>query len=119
MGIRQKPHNCAAFVILHSMKSRVLPAILEQRKDAIVRKMRLVQDLVDMVQVDICDGQFVPSTTYASSGRIDSVRAIVQEARKKSLEVELDMMVDLDQTGVMTRWSRALVEAQPDRKSVV
>lgn len=80
-----------------------------------MRKMKRVQGMVRIVQVDICDGDFVPSTTYASSGRLESVRALVEEAQDKNLELELDMMVDLDQTGVMTRWSQTLAQARPKR----
>lgn len=115
MGIIQKPHNRVAFVILDCMNMRVIPAILEQRKDAIVGKMRRVSGLVGMVQVDICDGEFVPSRTYASTGRVESVAAVIAEGRRHALEVELDMMVDLDQSGVMTRWCQVLTETKPAR----
>ena len=97
------------------MQARILPAILEQRFSAIDSKMRKVSGLVSMVQIDVTDGQFVPSQSYARSGQAASLGRLVDGAGAYKLQVELDLMVDLDQPKVMTRWSDALTRAQPAR----
>ncbi|MFW0871152.1 MAG: hypothetical protein ACKKL4_01705 [Patescibacteria group bacterium] len=97
------------------MQERILPAILEKRYSSIVSRMKRISTLVSTVQVDITDGNFVPSHTYASSGRVASVEKIRNIAKQLGLKLELDMMVDLDQPKVMTRWSSTLIEASPDR----
>jgi ribulose-phosphate 3-epimerase len=97
------------------MQARTLPAILEKRLAAIASKMRKVSNLVDIVQVDITDGQFVPSRTYARSGKVSAIKQIITHAKQNKLALELDLMVDLDQPKAMTRWSDALVQNKPDR----
>lgn len=97
------------------MNKRILPAILEQRFAAIASKMRRVSGLVDIVQVDITDGEFVPSVTYARSGQVSAVRRLCTTARRNKLDLELDLMIDLDQPKAMVQWSEALVHAKPAR----
>ena len=42
---------------------QIIPAILEKDKQEIVRKIRLVKDLVEQVQIDIIDGKFTDNKT--------------------------------------------------------
>ena len=42
----------------------VIPAILEKEFPQVVEKMRLVEGLVEWVQIDIADGILVPNTTF-------------------------------------------------------
>ena len=93
----------------------VIPAILESRLSAITSKIDRVSGILEWVQIDICDGTFVPSTTYASTGREASVGKVISYARKRGLKVELDLMVDFDQSGALTRWTQTLGVTQPDR----
>jgi len=57
--------------------NKVVPAILEQNLSDIVSKLKQVSGLVDLVQIDICDGDFVPSVTYGHKGDKRSVKALV------------------------------------------
>jgi len=73
-------------------RTEIIPAILEKDFKSIQSKLEQVKDLVEFVQIDICDGVFVPSKTFASSGRKDSAKKI--KKLSKILNLELDMMVD-------------------------
>jgi len=95
--------------------SKIVPAILEQNLSDIVLKLKQVSGLVDLVQIDICDGDFVPSKTYASAGERRSLSALANNTHKRGLALELDMMVDFDCTGCMTKWSQVLAEAKPEK----
>lgn len=93
----------------------IIPAILESNFAAIKRKINRIAGLVDWVQIDVCDGRFVPSKTYASTGRATSVKNLVSYTRRKRMNIELDLMVDLDQPRSMTTWTSTLCETTPDR----
>ena len=95
--------------------SLVVPAILQERYTAIESKMRQVSTLVPLVQVDITDGIFVPSRSYARSGQVAALERLKQAAVDNQLELELDLMVDLDHTKAMRRWSESLIQAAPER----
>ena len=43
---------------------KIVPAILEKTWPEIENKIRLVEDLVDWVQIDVSDGYFTPSLTW-------------------------------------------------------
>ena len=73
-------------------KTEIIPAILEKDFKTIQSKLEQVKGLVDLVQLDICDGTFVSSKTFASSGRKDSAKKL--KKLSKMLNLELDMMVD-------------------------
>jgi len=94
---------------------QVIPAILESELSEIKSKLRRVRGLVDTVQIDICDGEFVPSTTYAYKGDRRSVTALINAAKKNTVACEFDMMVNFDCTGCMTRWSSVLAATKPDK----
>jgi len=49
---------------------RIFPSILEQTRQAIQDKLDLTPQEIKEVQIDICDGVFVPSKTYGSSGTL-------------------------------------------------
>ena len=43
---------------------KIIPGILEQDFSVIQQKVSLVKPYVDMVHLDIMDGDFVPQTTF-------------------------------------------------------
>ncbi len=71
----------------------IYPSILEKKRSDIESRLKLVKPLVSQVQIDICDGQFVPSKTYASNLTSQSLENIRKMTRGKILE--LDLMIDL------------------------
>lgn len=105
------------FCYTKNMKSHVtiIPALLESRLDGIVRKMFQVSTLTDMIQIDMCDGHFVPAVTYGGNANRRSIASIFRHAQKNVISLELDMMVDLDRSYVMTKWVGLIREYKPDR----
>lgn len=93
----------------------IVPAILETDFRRIESKMKSVYSLASLVQIDITDGNFVPSVTYGSSGRSASMKRLREAARKYGLKVEYDLMVDLDCGNCMDRWVEALYVLRPAR----
>ncbi len=52
---------------------KVIPAILEDNLEDIKAKLELVKPYVDLIQLDIMDGQFVPNNTYNSPEGIEDL----------------------------------------------
>ena len=55
---------------------QILPAILPKNFSEIEDKIALVKGIAPLVQVDICDGKFVPSTTWPYRKADDNYEAI-------------------------------------------
>ena len=85
---------------------RVLPAILELDINVIEERFKAVQGLVSAVQVDVCDGAFVPSLTFGATGNEADFIKLKELSIKYDLSIELDMMVELED-GV-DRWLKAV-----------
>ncbi|MEK7140850.1 MAG: hypothetical protein AAB815_03635 [Patescibacteria group bacterium] len=77
----------------------VIPAILPKNYEDLKNDIALVRGVVSMVQVDICDGIFVKSTTWPfTGGDFDShFQAILNEQEGmpfwEDIDFELDLMV--------------------------
>jgi ribulose-phosphate 3-epimerase len=78
----------------------VIPAVLSQNYEDLKNKIALVRGLVPVVQIDLCDGIFVPNKTWPfSTGGGDDInfRAILNEEEGmpfwEDIDFELDMMV--------------------------
>jgi ribulose-phosphate 3-epimerase len=76
----------------------VIPAILPENIEEIREKMSLVNGLVNIVQVDVCDGKFVSNTTWPyKNDNEGSFEKIIGEEEGfpfwDSLDFEVDLMV--------------------------
>ena len=78
----------------------IIPAILSQNYEDLKNKIALVRGIVPVVQIDLCDGIFVPNKTWPfSTGGGDDInfRAILNEEEGmpfwEDIDFELDMMV--------------------------
>jgi ribulose-phosphate 3-epimerase len=75
----------------------VIPAIIPESLEDLKDKMALVNGLVDIVQMDVCDGVFVPSTCWPYSGDAGDFKKILDEAEGfpfwESLDFEADLMI--------------------------
>lgn len=75
----------------------IIPAILPSDFAEIEDKVGLVKGLVPLVQVDICDGKFVPSFTWPYKKRDMNYEAILREERGmpywEDVDYEFDLMV--------------------------
>ena len=92
---------------------RTYPSILEKTRDAIQSKINKTPDGIHEVQIDICDGIFVPSKTYGSTGTLRSLKLIRKVTKGK--ELEFDLMVDLHKTKKRKRFLSHIKSVQPER----
>ncbi len=85
---------------------QIVPAVLEAKFAQIAQKVEIVKDAqIADLQIDICDGQFVPSQTFGSDGNADDFRQIAQIA--EGLKLELDLMVIWDDSS-FDKWVSAI-----------
>jgi ribulose-phosphate 3-epimerase len=78
--------------------TEVIPAILAKDFEELREKLAKVVGVTHLVQVDICDGKFVPSVSWPMGGRdTKSVEVILAEEEGlpywDSLDFEFDLMV--------------------------
>ena len=72
----------------------IIPSFLVQSEKEFTKKYTALKDSVDMIQVDIADGLFVPNTTWANP---DVIKKIV------NLDIELHLMVS-DPLEELKKW---------------
>ena len=78
----------------------IIPAILPQDFDELKQKLALLKDVFlilekqvkPVIQIDICDGQFVPSKTWPFAKEYQSISQLEQFAG--DFDFELDLMVN-------------------------
>ena len=78
--------------------AEIIPAILEKDFGEIKNKLTFLRDRVKCVEIDVCDGIFVPSQTWPfASGGFDDVdfRKIINEEEGMPFWQELDFEFDL------------------------
>ena len=92
---------------------RIFPSILEQTRQAIQDKLDLTPQEIKEVQIDICDGVFVPSKTYGSSGTLRSLKSI--RRMTKGRDLELDLMIDLHKARRRKRFLSQIKAIHPER----
>lgn len=75
----------------------IIPAILPQDFDELYQKVGLVKTSAHLIQVDICDGIFVPSKTWPYRGEKDSFLKIQKQEDGmpywEEVDYELDLMI--------------------------
>lgn len=78
----------------------IIPAILPKNYEEMKNQIALVRGVVPLVQIDLCDGDFVKSSTwpFSTGGNEDyNLRAILEEREGmpfwEDIEFELDLMV--------------------------
>lgn len=79
-------------------KIEIIPAILPKDFAEVEEKVGLVVGLVKTVQIDVCDGQFVPNATWPYRKKDDTFEKIKHEQEGlpqwQKLDFEIDMMVN-------------------------
>ncbi len=75
----------------------IIPAILPKDFNEIDEKTSLVVGLAKTVQIDICDGKFVQSTTWPYKKADENFEAIIREERGmpswEDIDYEFDLMI--------------------------
>lgn len=77
--------------------AEVIPAIIPQSFEDLKEKMSLVKGLVPVVQVDVCDGKFVPSKCWPYANDDGEFENILKEDEGfpfwQSMDFEADLMI--------------------------
>jgi ribulose-phosphate 3-epimerase len=89
----------------------IIPAIIPESFEDLQEKMSLVNGLTHLVQIDVCDGKFVPSKCWPYVGDHEGAfRSITEEEQGfpfwESLDFEVDLMVAQPER-VVEDWIRA------------
>ncbi|MFA5935083.1 MAG: hypothetical protein WC827_04315 [Candidatus Paceibacterota bacterium] len=89
----------------------VIPAIIPESFEDLKDKMSFVNGITHMVQIDVCDGKFVPSKSWPYTNDYENdFKKIVEESDGfpfwQSLDFEVDLMVK-DPEVVFEDWIRA------------
>ena len=81
-----------------SSKIEIIPAILPNDFAEVVDKVSQIKSLVKTIQIDICDGHFVPSFTWPYKKHDDSFEKMLNEEiglpEWQEVDYEFDLMVD-------------------------
>lgn len=84
---------------------QVTPAILPQNLGELRTKVGMVKDFVKMVQLDLCDGVFVPSKTWPYTGLdTQAYQRILNEEEGLPFWEEVDYELDLMVTNAHTKF---------------
>src|SRR5574343_387128 len=93
----------------------IIPAILPKNFVEIEDKVSLVSEITDLVQIDICDGKFVPTITWpywkADIKPDENFSAILREDRGmpewENIDYEFDLMISEPTPEVARKWLSA------------
>lgn len=89
----------------------IIPAILPKDFDEIEEKTALVVGLVPIVQIDICDGKFVPNVTWPYKKRDENFESIICEKEGmpswEDLDYEFDLMIKDPTENDVRQWLSA------------
>ena len=89
----------------------IIPAILPKDFAEIEEKINLIKSLSKIVQVDICDGKFVNSTTWPYKKSDENFEKILREERGmpewESVDYEFDLMISNPTEDDARKWLSA------------
>ncbi len=92
---------------------RLIPAVLVKTFDELENKIRRTYKNTKLIQIDICDGVFVPSKTICSGAYQSSILRIKNIIKKYKINLEVDLMVDFKKKP--QKWLNALNMLEPKR----
>ncbi len=97
------------WIILNNME--IIPAILPKNFKEIEDKIELVKGVSDFVQIDICDGRFVRSTTWPYWKADENFEKILHEEMGmpawEDIDYEFDLMIDNPTEDDTRKWLSA------------
>lgn len=92
----------------------IIPAILPKNFREIEEKIELIVGLSPLVQIDICDGKFVPSITWPYWKQDENFESILREERGmpewENINYEFDLMIDNPTVDDARKWLSAGAE---------
>jgi len=79
--------------------AEIIPAVMAESVDDLRDKLSLVEGLVPLIQLDVMDGEFVPSRDWPyTPGGFEELRTIIEEEEGlpfwNSIDYEIDLMVE-------------------------
>jgi len=77
----------------------VIPAILAKSQKEFQEKIKLIQPYVEIIQIDVMDGAFVPNTTWADTDVIEHLHL--------PMKFEAHLMVENPERGTIEEWAEA------------
>lgn len=93
---------------------QITPAILPKKFSEIEEKIEQIIGTTDLVQVDICDGKFVPTITWPYWKTDENFEAILREERGmpewEKINYEFDLMIDKPTEDDARKWLSAGAE---------
>ena len=92
----------------------IIPAILPKNFREIEENIELITGLSPLVQIDICDGKFVPSITWPYWKQDENFESILREERGmpewEQINYEFDLMIDNPTVDDARKWLSAGAE---------
>jgi ribulose-phosphate 3-epimerase len=92
------------------MKIEIIPAVLPRDFSELKDKLELIKDVAKTAQIDVCDGQFVPTATWPYKRQDDSFEKILREEDGlpgwEKLVFEIDLMVNYPER-IVDEWVTA------------
>jgi ribulose-phosphate 3-epimerase len=90
--------NYLLLAIFYLLSMEIIPAIMPKNYEDLKNKIALVRGLVPIIQIDLCDGQFVKTVTWPFHGEDErSLDNILNEREGlpfwEDVDFELDLMV--------------------------
>ena len=93
----------------------IIPAILPKNFQEIEEKIELINGLSGVVQIDICDGKFVPTITWPYWKADENFEAILREERGmpewESFDYQFDLMINEPSADDARKWLSAGAES--------
>lgn len=93
----------------------IIPAILPKNFQEIEEKIELIKGLSRVVQIDICDGKFVPTITWPYWKADENFEAILREERGmpewESFDYQFDLMINEPSADDARKWLSAGAES--------
>ncbi len=108
----------------------IIPAILPKNFREIAEKIEQIIGLVPIVQIDICDGKYVPTTTWPYWKEDENFKAIINEERGmpewEKINYEFDLMIKDISEEEIKKWIMAgaeriilHIESKEDLNSII
>jgi len=92
------------------MKIEIIPAVLPRDFYELKDKLELIKDVAKTAQIDVCDGQFVPTATWPYKRQDDSYEKILREEDGlpgwEKLTFEIDLMINYPER-IVDEWVTA------------
>ncbi|HEY9583601.1 MAG TPA: hypothetical protein VJI66_01395 [Candidatus Paceibacterota bacterium] len=92
----------------------IIPAILPKTFSEIEEKIKSIKGLADLVQIDICDGKFVPNITWPYVKVDQNFESILREERGmpewEKIDYEFDLMIENPTEDDARKWLSAGAE---------